>query len=51
MLAKLGELKFAFVIKDYIEGKDKGIIDPILVGDVNQLYLIELINKAEGIIK
>jgi len=51
VLAKLGDLKLAFVIGDYAEGKDTGVIDLILVGDINQLYLIELIKKAEFLIK
>ncbi len=51
IIEKLGDLKLAFIIGDYAEGKDTGVIDLIVVGDINQLYLIGLINKAEGIIK
>ena len=51
VLAKLGDLKLAFVIGDYAEGKDTGVIDLVLVGDINKIYLISLVEKAEGLIK
>jgi hypothetical protein len=51
VLVKIGDLKLAFVIGDYAEGKDTGIIDLVLVGEINKVYLISLVEKAEGIIK
>jgi len=50
VLAKLGDLKLAFITGDYAEGKDTGIIDLVLVGKINKMYVIRLIEKAEEII-
>ena len=49
VLTKLDDLKLAFVIGDYSEGKDSGIINLVLVGDINKIYLISLVAKAEGL--
>ena len=48
---KLGDLKLAFVTGDYAEGKVAGIIDLVLVGEIDKVYMIRLIEKAEGIIR
>lgn len=50
VIAKLGDLKLAFLTGDYAEGKDTGIIDLILVGDINKMYVINLVEKVEHII-
>lgn len=50
VLDKLGDLKFAFVTGDYAEGKDSGIIDLVLVGEIDKVYMIHLIEKSESII-
>ncbi len=50
IVSKLGDLKLAMVTGDYAKGKDSGIIDLVLVGNINQLYLIELVKKAESLI-
>lgn len=50
VIAKLGHLKVAFITGDYAEGKDSGIIDLVLVGAINKVYMIDLIEKAEHII-
>lgn len=50
VLAKLGNLKIAYLIGDYAEGKDSGILDLVLVGEINKVYLIGLVEKAEKII-
>jgi len=47
---KLGDLKQAWVIGDYAKGKDSGLIDLVLVGNIDQLYLQKLVNKAEALI-
>jgi predicted DNA-binding protein YlxM (UPF0122 family) len=44
---RLGDLEKAFIIDDYAEGKDTGIIDLLLVGDINQTHLVDLIRKTE----
>lgn len=51
VLVKLGDLKLALVTGDYAEGKDTGIIDLLLVGDIDKVYVINLIERAESIIK
>jgi hypothetical protein len=48
---RLGELDLAFVIDDYAEGKDSGIIDLLLVGDVDYYHLNDLSRKTERYIK
>lgn len=44
---RLGDLDQAYVIDDYAEGKDTGIIDLLLVGDVDQYHLNDLSRKTE----
>jgi len=44
---RLGKLKLAYLIDDYAEGKDSGIIDLILVGDIDSLQLNSLKEKTE----
>lgn len=50
VISKLGDLKLAFITGDYAEGKDTGIIDLVLVGDINKMYMIDLVEKAESLI-
>ncbi len=44
---RLGELERAYLIDDYAEGKDTGIIDIMLVGDIDQYHLNDLSRKTE----
>lgn len=48
---RLGNLKAVYLTGDIAQGKDSGLIDLILIGQVDQPYLITLIEKAEKIIK
>lgn len=48
---RLGDLEQAYLIDDYAEGKDTGIIDLLLVGNVNQYHLNDLSRKTEQYIK
>ena len=48
---RLGDLDLAFVIDDYAKGKDTGIIDLLLVGDVDHYHLNDLSRKTERYIK
>nr|HID58419.1 ArsR family transcriptional regulator [Desulfobacterales bacterium] len=48
---RLGDLEIAYLIDDYAEGKDTGIIDLVLVGNVNQYHLNDLSRKTERYIK
>ena len=48
---RLGELERAYLIDDYAEGKDTGIIDLLLVGNIDQYHLNDLSRKTERYIK
>ena len=47
ILERLGNLEEAYLIDDYAEGKDTGIIDLVLIGDIDQENLIDLVRKTE----
>ena len=48
---RLGDLEGAYLIDDYAEGKDGGIIDLLLVGNIDQYHLNDLSRKTERYIK
>ena len=47
IVTRLGELESAYLIDDYAEGKDTGIIDLLLIGNINQYHLNDLSRKTE----
>jgi DNA-binding MarR family transcriptional regulator len=47
IIKRLGNLEQAFVIDDYAEGKDTGLIDLVLIGDINQESLHDVVMKTE----
>ena len=50
-LAKtLGEVKSAYIIGDYAKGIDSGIIDLILIGNIDREILQQFIEKTEKLI-
>jgi hypothetical protein len=51
ILTRLGDLEKAYLIDDYAEGKDTGIIDLMLVGNIDQYHLNDLSRKTERYIK
>jgi len=51
IIERLGDLEQAYVIDDYAEGKDTGIIDLVLVGNIDQYHLGDLSRKTERYIK
>ena len=51
LVNRLGNLEKAFLIDDYAQGKDTGIIDLLLVGNVNHYHLNDLSRKTERYIK
>ena len=51
IVIRLGELKRAYLIDDYAEGKDTGIVDLLLVGSINMTQLADLSQKTEKYIK
>ena len=50
MARSLGEVQSAYIIGDYAKGKDSGIIDLVLIGEINQAILQQLIEKTEKLI-
>ena len=48
---QLGDLEQAYLIDDYAEGKDTGIIDLVLVGKIDQNHLNYLVERTEHYIK
>ena len=48
---QLGDVEQAYLIDDYAEGKDTGIIDLVLVGKIDQGHLNYLIERTEQYIK
>ena len=51
IVTRLGDLEWAYLIDDYAEGKDTGIIDLLLVGNIDQYHLNDLSRKTERYIK
>ena len=47
IVRRLGDLERAYLIGDYAEGKDTGIIDLLLIGSIDQYHLNDLIRKTE----
>ncbi len=47
IISRLGNLEKALIIDDYAEGKDTGIIDLILIGNIDQDNLKDLTAKTE----
>ncbi len=47
MISRLGNLEKAILVDDYAEGKDTGIIDLVLIGDIDQHNLRDLTVKTE----
>ena len=47
IVQRLGNLEQAFLIADYAEGKDTGIIDILLVGTIDDYHLNDLTRKTE----
>jgi len=47
MLSQLGDLQAAYVIGDYANGLDSGVIELALVGDINQAFAVSLAKKGE----
>jgi predicted nucleotidyltransferase len=47
IVERLGNLDTAYLVGDYAEGKDTGIIDLVLVGAIDQSNLADLVTKTE----
>ncbi len=51
IVTRLGDLEEAYLVDDYAEGKDTGIIDLLLVGKIDEYHLNDLSRKTERYIK
>lgn len=51
IITRLGNLEKAYLIDDYAVGKDTGIIDLLLVGDIDNFHLHDLSKKTERYLK
>jgi len=51
IITRLGNLEKAYLVDDYAEGKDTGIIDIVLVGNIDLYHLNDLSRKTEKYIK
>ena len=47
IIERLGKLEAAYLMGDYAEGRDTGIIDLVLVGNIDQHNLTDLTTKTE----
>ncbi len=48
ILSKVGNFERVYILDDYAEGRDSGIIDVLIVGDVDRARLDKLCTVAEG---
>lgn len=51
VVRKLGNVEVAFITGGYAKGQDTGIIDLVMVGDVQMVQLDKYIKKTEKLIK
>jgi DNA-binding MarR family transcriptional regulator len=51
ILRRLGNLEKAYIIDDYAEGKDSGLIDLVLIGEIDRENLEDLVAKTERYIQ
>jgi predicted DNA-binding protein YlxM (UPF0122 family) len=47
IIQRLGDLESAYLLDDYAQGKDTGIIDLLLIGNIDQYHLNDLSTKTE----
>ncbi|MCW5912367.1 MAG: ArsR family transcriptional regulator [Cyclobacteriaceae bacterium] len=50
IVSKLGDLRAAYIVGDYAQGKDSGTIELLLVGQIDKEYLNKLVNRAKDLI-
>ena len=51
IVKKLGDLHSVYLIGKLARGMDSPVVDLVFVGDVDKTYLINLVDKAESLIK
>lgn len=47
---KLGDVNKVFLVGEFSKGLDSGIIDLIFIGNIDKIYLLKLIEKAESLV-
>jgi predicted nucleotidyltransferase len=50
VIERLGSVENAYLIGDYAKGKDSGVIDVVLIGNIDKNILQEHIQKAEDLV-
>ena len=50
IISKLGDLRSAYIIGDYAHGMDTGIIDVVLIGNIDKDILSKLVERTEKLI-
>lgn len=48
---RLGDLEKVYLVGDLGKGIDSPIIDLVFIGDINKVYLLDLVSKAEVVVK
>lgn len=51
VVSRLGNVEMAFITGDYARGVDSGLIDLVLVGEIDKTYLQNLVEKLENLIE
>ncbi len=51
ILTNLGQLETALIVGDYARGIDSGVIDLVVVGEIDRDYLQSLVIKTEELVK
>lgn len=51
IVQQLGEVNLALLVDDYAIGRDRGILDLVLVGNLDQARLAELVARTESLIQ
>ena len=50
IVQSLGEVQSAYIIGDYAKGVDSGVIDLIIIGEIDQEILRQFVEKTENLI-
>ncbi len=51
IVSRLGNLERAVLLDDYAEGRDSGLVDLLLIGNIDQHSLADLVAKTERYVK
>jgi len=51
VIERLGDIEQVFLAGEFADGVDSSIIDLIFIGNIDEIYLVRLIHKAEKLVK